>query len=123
MQRGPGFCFDGKQRKAYIDVVDCVNAMLMAYEKAEPDMILNLATYGQTSVKDIAKLVTGRVAPDAKIKYTGSVEGWPGDVPDTYMDNSKMLGLGIRLKYADSIEVVTHAVDTLVRDSNATKYL
>ncbi|MDE1870276.1 MAG: NAD-dependent epimerase/dehydratase family protein [Candidatus Micrarchaeota archaeon] len=102
---------DGKQRKSYIDVADCVDAMLFAYEK-EKDMILNLATHGQTGVEMIAKEIIARVAPGAKIKYTGTEQGWPGDVPDAYLDNAKMLAMGVKLEYKSSNEAVTHAIET-----------
>jgi len=102
---------NGKQRKSYIDVIDCVDAMLFAYGK-EKDAILNLATHGQTGVDMIAKEVIARIAPGAKVKYTGTEQGWPGDIPDAYLDNAKMLALGIKLVYKSSNEAVTHAIET-----------
>lgn len=102
---------NGKQRKSYIDVADCVDAMLLAYEKEE-NVILNLATQGQTGVDKIAEEVIARVAPSAKIRYTGTEQGWPGDVTDAYLDSAKMLALGVKLKYKSSNEAVIHAIET-----------
>jgi UDP-glucose 4-epimerase len=107
---------NGKQRKAYIDVIDCVNAILAGYENSTPAAILNLATFGQSSVANIASSVIAKVAPNAKIKYTGTEQGWPGDVPNTYMDNSKMLSLHIKLKYKTSDEVIKHAIEILTEE-------
>jgi UDP-glucose 4-epimerase len=104
---------NGKQRKAYMDVVDCVDAMVFTYENAKPNQIINLATSGQTSVAEIARQVIARVSPEAKIRYTGTRQGWPGDVTNTHLDNTRMLKLGIRLKYERSNEVVKHAIEIL----------
>ncbi len=104
---------DGKQKKSYIDVIDCVAAIIYAYEKAKPNEILNLATRGQTSVDSIAAQVISKIAPKAKIHYTGTEQGWPGDVSNTYIDNKKMQSVGIKLKYGYSDDVVKHAIKIL----------
>lgn len=105
---------NGKQRKSYIDVEDCVEAMLFAHKK-KGNIVLNLATDGQTSVKRIAEEIVSRVSPNAIIKYTGTVQGWPGDIANTWLANIKMLKLGIKLKYPKSDEAVMHAIDLAIQ--------
>ncbi|MHB1830555.1 MAG: NAD-dependent epimerase/dehydratase family protein [Candidatus Micrarchaeaceae archaeon] len=106
---------DGKQRKSYIDVKDCVDSMISIYGKStERENIFNLATDDQISVEEIAKMVIDATFPGAKIKYTGTSQGWPGDVPDTYLSNERMKSLGITLKYTKSRAVVENAIKVLI---------
>ncbi len=105
---------DGNQKKSYIDVGDCVAAMLTIYEKSNaPENLYNLATKDQMQVSDIAKLVIERFAKGAVIKYTGGKQGWPGDVPDAFLDSSRMSGMGVKLKYNTSKEAVMNLIDLL----------
>lgn len=107
---------NGKQRKSYIDVGDCVSAMLSIYENSkDSENIFNLSTDDQISVDEIAKLVIHRASPKAKIEYTGTLQGWPGDVPDAYLSNQKMKDLGIKLRYTESKEVIVNAVDLMTK--------
>ena len=104
---------NGKQKKSYIDVQDCCNAMMKIYEKSNSrSNVYNLATNGQTSVDYIAKRLIAKVAPKAKIRHTGGVQGWPGDIADTHLSNKKMLKAGIRLKYPESNGAVDHYIDS-----------
>ena len=106
---------DGKQRKSYIDVKDCVDSMISIYGKStEPENIFNLATDDQISVEEIAKMVIDATFPGAKIKYTGTSQGWPGDVPDTYLSNERMKSLGVNLRYTKSKAVVENAIKILI---------
>jgi UDP-glucose 4-epimerase len=105
---------NGLQRKSYIDVEDCVDAMLLVREKSSESEIVNLATIGQTPVKRIAEEIVARVAPNAKIRYTGTEQGWPGDIANTWLDNTKMLEIVLKLIYMTSDEAVLHAIDLVV---------
>jgi len=105
---------NGRQRKSYIDVRDCVSAMIYIYEKSRlGENVYNLSTEGQTSVEEIAKMVIGRMAPKARIRYTGGEQGWPGDISNTYLSNKRMLKFGFRPKFERSIDVVRNHVNTM----------
>jgi len=105
---------DGKQKKSYIDVVDCVNAMMLIYEKSRAsENIYNLATKDQMQVSDIAQAVIDRFAKGARIKYTGGKQGWPGDVPDAFLSSRKMDEIGVRLKHDTSRDPVLNLIDIL----------
>lgn len=109
---------NGEQRKSYIDVLDLVDAMLAIYERsADRENIFNLATDDQISVKEITQMVVEATVGSTKIKYTGTVQGWPGDVPDAYLSNKKMKDFGITLKYGRSKDVVAKAIATLVKEN------
>lgn len=103
---------DGNQKKSYIDVVDCVNAMLFIYEKSnDNENVFNLATDDQMRVSDIAKEVVKRFAPNAKIRYKGGKQGWPGDVPDAFLSNKKMKDMGVKLRFNTSREAVMNLIE------------
>ena len=104
---------NGRQRKSYIDVQDCCNAMIKIYEKSmSRSNVYNIATSGQTSVDYIARRVIAKVAPKARIRHTGGVQGWPGDIPNTHLSNKRMLKAGIRLKYPESNGAVDHYINS-----------
>jgi UDP-glucose 4-epimerase len=106
---------DGKQRKSYIGVMECVEAMLYVYENSKSEKNLyNIAADDQISVKEIAETVRDRISKGAKIKYTGGKEGWPGDVPDAYLDNSKLKKFGYSPKRG-SREVIEMAITEILK--------
>ncbi len=102
---------DGKQVKSYIDVVDCINGMTLAYTNSPGRDIYNISIDDQISVAQIAEIVASRVSPKAKIRYTGTKGGWPGDVTNTFTGNKKLVGLGFKPQYKTSREVVLHTMD------------
>ncbi|MFI5412441.1 MAG: NAD-dependent epimerase/dehydratase family protein [Candidatus Micrarchaeales archaeon] len=105
---------DGKQRKSYLDVVDCVDGMLYIYQKSKSnENIFNLATDDQMQVSDIVKVAIEKFSPGAKIKYTGGAQGWPGDVPDAWLSNKKMKEIGFEPKMKSSRDAVLNLVNLL----------
>ncbi|UCC93729.1 MAG: NAD-dependent epimerase/dehydratase family protein [Thermoplasmata archaeon] len=95
---------DGKQRKSYVHVKDCVEAMVLAYERTEEPLgIYNIGTAQSTDVITIADLVT-EVMGLAGVKYrtTGGVDGgrgWKGDVKVMSLDVDAILSLGWEPKH------------------------
>ncbi len=109
---------NGLQKKAYIEVQDCIDGMLFAFEKSnEKENIFNISTDGQTSVAEIADAVIKKVAPNAKIKYTGTEEGWPGDVTNAFLSAERLKALGWKAKM-NSMQAVEHAVELAVNASH-----
>ena len=90
---------DGKQRKSYVHVKDCVEAMVLGYENIdEPLGILNIGTEQSTDVISIADIVT-EVMGLGGVRYrtTGGVDGgrgWKGDVKVMSLDITRLLALG-----------------------------
>ena len=107
---------DGKQSKPYLHVTDCADGILFGLDNtpdAERLAIYNLAPPDTTPVSRIAELcVKLSPFPDAKIVYAGGDRGWPGDVPRSRMDPSKLAALGFRVRMT-SDEAVTAAVRAL----------
>jgi UDP-glucose 4-epimerase len=106
---------NGEQKKSYVDVADCVEAMLHVYKNSKTDRNLyNIASDEQTSVKEIAEMVIAATAKKTKIHYTGTTVGWAGDVVDSYLDNTKLKGAGFSLK-KNSKEAVANAIKEILR--------
>ena len=87
---------DGLQEKSYMEVGDCVDAMLHVMANAhQPLNLFNLGSHDTASVRRIAEIVvevTG--CADARIEYTGGARGWAGDIPRARLGIDKMLQTG-----------------------------
>ncbi len=90
---------DGKQKKSYVTVEECVNAILYVYEKSKSNYnLFNISADSQVTVKEIAEMVRDAVSKEAKITYEKTREGWPGDITDSYLANAKLTGLGYNVR-------------------------
>lgn len=107
---------DGTQSKSYIYIDDCVEGMIKLHGKG--DGLFNLGTKERTPVREIAKLVIKKVAPEAIVKFVGGPggAGWPGDVKTMSLDVTKALNAGWDYRY-NSTEAVKKAIDDAVRES------
>jgi UDP-glucose 4-epimerase len=86
---------NGKQRKSYLYVQDCIDAIFTAIErtKGEPT-ILNLGTDQYCTVNDSIGWITGTLGLQPKLTYGGGERGWIGDSPFIFLDCKKMRALG-----------------------------
>lgn len=88
---------NGKQRKSYLHVQDCVSAILVAIEKAEgPVNIFNLGTDEYCEVNDSIGWICGKLGVQPEIRYSGGERGWIGDNPFILLDCSRIRALGWR---------------------------
>ncbi|MCK5260573.1 MAG: NAD-dependent epimerase/dehydratase family protein [Thermoplasmatales archaeon] len=87
---------DGRQRKPYLYVEDCVGGMLFGFEQSNEQInIFNLGCNTATEVTRIAEIVVEEMGlTNVKFTYTGGKRGWKGDVPQFQFDISKMKKLG-----------------------------
>lgn len=86
---------NGKQRKSYLYVQDCVSAMLLAVEKADEMVnIFNLGTDEYCDVDQSINWIAGYLGLDPVRKYTGGQRGWVGDSPFIFLDCTKMRSFG-----------------------------
>ena len=102
---------NGRQAKSYIQVGECVDAMLHVIDHArEPFNLLNLGGDDSLTVTRIAELVVEAMGlPGVEFTYTGSEAGWPGDIPRFRLDVSALNRLGWRAQHT-SEEAVRHAI-------------
>jgi UDP-glucose 4-epimerase len=86
---------NGKQRKSYLYVQDCIDAIFCAIEKAQDKVnIFNLGTDQYCNVDDSIGWITGAMGISPKRVYTGGERGWIGDNPFIFLDTKKIRGLG-----------------------------
>ncbi|QOV87882.1 NAD-dependent epimerase/dehydratase family protein [Humisphaera borealis] len=86
---------NGKQRKSYLYVKDCVEAILTVIEKsAEPVAIYNLGTDEYCQVNDSIGWICGKLGVNPERQYTGGDRGWIGDNPFIFLDTKKVRSLG-----------------------------
>ena len=86
---------NGQQRKSYLYVHDCIDAMLMAIEKAGDKVnIFNLGTDEHCQVNDSIGWITGHLGLNPVRTYTGGERGWIGDSPFIFLDTSRIRALG-----------------------------
>ncbi len=87
---------DGKQKKSYLHVKDCVQASILCAEKGKkPFDIFNIGSEEQISVVGIADAICEEMGlKNVEYKFTGGDRGWKGDVPVMMLDISKIKSLG-----------------------------
>lgn len=91
---------DGTQKKSYILVDDCVDAMIHVTKTAKEKVnIYNIGSQDQISVKRIAELFIEQSGSNAKIVYTGGKRGWAGDVPNMMLSTRKLSTLGWKTRH------------------------
>jgi UDP-glucose 4-epimerase len=86
---------NGKQRKSYLYVQDCVDAMLLAIDRA-PDKVnvLNLGTDEYVQVNDSIGYICEALGINPERSYSGGERGWVGDNPFILLDCKRMRALG-----------------------------
>ena len=90
---------NGKQKKSYLDVEDCIDAMLVAIERSEQNVnIYNLGTDEYCDVNQSIEWITGYLDLNPEISYSGGDRGWIGDNPFIYLDCNKIRDYGWRPK-------------------------
>jgi len=86
---------NGKQRKSYLYIGDCLDAMVLAMEKTRRTIeIYNLGTSEYVEVNDSIGWICEQLGVTPAIAYTGGDRGWVGDNPFIFLDNAKIRALG-----------------------------
>jgi len=107
---------DGRQRKPYLHVSDCVDGMLYAFEHANDAVnVFNLGISDSVNVAQIAEIVVGAMglAGETLIEFSGGRRGWTGDVPIVGLDTAKMEQIGWRSELS-SRQVIQRAAGEVV---------
>ncbi len=90
---------DGRQRKSYLYVQDCLDAMLLATGKAQDKVnIFNLGTDEYCQVNDSIGWICDRLGLKPRLTYGGGARGWVGDSPFIFLDTQKIRSLGWKPK-------------------------
>jgi UDP-glucose 4-epimerase len=86
---------DGKQRKSYLYVQDCVDAVLLAMREARDKVnIFNLGIDTYCELGDSINVICKTLGVNPELEYSGGNRGWIGDNPFIYLDTKKIRALG-----------------------------
>lgn len=102
---------NGRQKKSYIYVKDCVESMLFCIKNSKEKLnLFNLGTADRITVREIAEALLKETGlTKTKIVYKGGSRGWEGDVPQMLLDITKIKKLGWQPKY-NSKQAVVQAI-------------
>ncbi len=88
---------DGTQRKSYLYVQDCIEAILVAFARAGRRIsIFNLGTDDYCTLNDSIGWICGHLGVAPALEYTGGNRGWIGDNPFIFLDTARIRSLGWR---------------------------
>ncbi|MGC1961524.1 MAG: NAD-dependent epimerase/dehydratase family protein [Candidatus Sulfotelmatobacter sp.] len=88
---------NGHQRKSYLYVQDCIDAILTAIDRAKDKVnIFNLGTDEYCEVNDSIGWICEHLGLHPKLTYSGGERGWIGDSPFILLDCSRIRALGWR---------------------------
>ena len=86
---------DGRQRKSYLYVGDCIDAMIRIITKAQERVnIYNLGTDEYCEVNDSIRWIVEHLKLAPRTDYAGGRRGWVGDSPFIWLDAAKARALG-----------------------------
>ena len=95
---------NGSQRKSYLYVQDCIDAMLhvtrlrTAQSAAHRTQIYNLGTPEYVQVNDSVRIISETLGLRPELCYTGGDRGWIGDNPFIFLDTRKISATGWKPK-------------------------
>lgn len=91
---------NGEQIKSFIEIEDCVDGIIFAYENAnEAINIYNIGTDEDIKIKKLATIVVDELGlKDVEFHYTGGIRGWVGDAPIVRLSIEKIKKLGWKPK-------------------------
>ena len=98
---------DGRQRKSYLYVGDCIEAMIQAIgTSTEKVNVFNLGTDAYVEVRESIDIITARLGVDPELVYSGGERGWVGDNPFIFLDTRRIRSIGWkpRLSIRDGVE-------------------
>lgn len=91
---------NGKQRKSYLYVRDCVSAMLhvidlnLAAQAKHRSAVFNLGADEYCTVTDSIGWICKRLGVNPTLEFTGGDRGWVGDNPFIFLDTRKIRSTG-----------------------------
>ncbi len=94
---------DGTQKKSYLYISDCIDAMLFGMEKSNERVeIFNIGSEDWIEVKKIADIVSREMRVQPTYEFTGGIDGgrgWKGDVKIMKLSIKKLKDLGWKPHY------------------------
>ena len=112
---------DGTQRKSYLHIKDCINAMIHIWKHREKNNknnrvdIYNLGTPEYCTIKDSILWICEYLKLNPKLEFGGGRQGWIGDNPFIFLNTSKIQSTGWKSTLSIK-EAVTQTVEWLSRN-------
>ncbi len=86
---------DGTVRRSYLDVADCVDAMLLALQHAaSPVNVFNVGSLTNCQLTESISWITSELNLQPVIEFGGPGPAWVGSSPVIFLDSSKLTSLG-----------------------------
>ena len=106
---------DGTQRKSYMHVSDCVDAVVGRIDATTPFEVFNLGIDDYCTVTESAGWIAARVGVEPQFEYTGGDRGWIGDNPFIYLATERARAAGWAPSFTIR-EAVESTVDYLLAE-------
>jgi UDP-glucose 4-epimerase len=103
---------DGHQRKSYVHVKDCVEAILLTIDRSKDEAGVHIYNIGHSEwieVNESVRIICRELGLSPKIRYSGGIRGWVGDSPKILLDTTRLRSLG----WAPRRSVEESVVETL----------
>lgn len=86
---------NGKQKKSYMYIEDCVDAIMISLNKSREKInIFNLGLDSYCEVNDSVSWIISEMELNPLLSYSGGTRGWIGDNPFIYLATDKIRNLG-----------------------------
>jgi UDP-glucose 4-epimerase len=107
---------DGTQRKSYLYIQDCLNAIVHAIDLGSAaaakhrSIVFNLGTDEFCTVRDSIGWICSHLGLSPELEFTGGKRGWVGDNPFIFLDTNKIRETGWRneLSIRDAVLRTVH---------------
>ena len=107
---------DGNQRKSYLHIEDCVDAVLrtgfdLRTARAKPVAydVYHLGAPEYCQVRYSARWICDTLGLDPEFRFTGGDRGWVGDNPFVFLDVAKVMATGWAPRYSIRESVIDTA--------------
>jgi UDP-glucose 4-epimerase len=104
---------DGSQRKSYLHVSDCVDALMSRLPHTPGFEVFNLGVDSFCTVAESASWICERLGVSPALEFSGGDRGWIGDNPFIFLDLSRIRATGWEPRFGIR-ESVESTVDYLV---------
>lgn len=108
---------DGTQKRSFVLVDDCVEAMLFALANAAKNYnLVHIGNVDQISINESAQAIFDVMKlQNVKLNHTGGKVGWKGDVTSNFIATETLTALGWKPRRS-SLEAVTEAAGRLAAE-------
>ena len=97
---------DGRQRKSYLHIEDCLDALLLICEERRTALdthgrfaVYHLGVPAYCSVEQSAQWISAELGLTPRLEFSGGERGWVGDNPFVFLDVSEAMAIGWKPKY------------------------